>query len=75
MQFRRTNVRREIEKFHMNMGHLSLAGMVRTLKRAGAKPEVLKFVELLKRQVSQGSLRETLEADEIRVRLQFQQLG
>ena len=31
------NVRKEIEKFHVNMGHLSQTGMIRMLRRAGAK--------------------------------------
>ena len=51
------NVRKEIERFHVNMGHLSLTGMVRMLRRAGAKPEVLKFVDLFRCQACQDSLR------------------
>ncbi len=32
------HVRKEIEHFHVNMGHLSLTGMGLMLRRAGAKP-------------------------------------
>ena len=49
------NVRKEIERFLVNMGHLSSTGMV--LRRAGAKPEVLKFVDLFRCQACQDSLR------------------
>ena len=51
------NVRREIEKFHVNMGHLSTTGMVRMLRRAGAKAEVLKWAELFKCQACQDTMK------------------
>jgi hypothetical protein len=50
-------VRREIEKFHVNMGHLSTTGMVRMLRRAGAKAEVLKWAELFKCQACQDTMK------------------
>ena len=51
------NVRREIERFHVNMGHLSTTAMIRMLRRAGAKPEVLKYAEFFKCQSCQDTMR------------------
>ena len=35
-------VRKELEKFHIGMGHLSIVGMMKMLRRSGAKAEVNK---------------------------------
>ena len=51
------NIRREIEKFHVNMGNLTTTGMARMLRRAGAKPEVLKWAELHRCQACGDTMR------------------
>ena len=50
------NVRHEIEKSHIDMGHLATTSMIRMLRRAGAKPEVLRLVALFLCQVCQDTM-------------------
>ena len=51
------DVRHELMKFHVSMGHLSHVGMMRLLRRAGARPDVIKAVPLLNCQACGDRLR------------------
>ena len=35
------DVRRELRRLHVNLGHVSTVGLLRRLRRAGARPEVI----------------------------------
>ena len=35
------DIRRELRRLHVNLGHVSTVGLLRRLRRAGARPEVI----------------------------------
>ena len=53
-------VRKELEKFHNGMGHLSIVGMMKMLRRSGAKAEVIKACNSFKCQACGDALRAKL---------------
>ncbi len=60
----RANVQRETRQFHVRAGHLSLTGMVRVLRRAGAEPGLLKYIDLFKHQEEHARPKPTRYADD-----------
>ena len=53
-------VRKELEKLHIRMGHLCIVGMMRMLRRSGAKAEVIKACKSFKCQACGDALRAKL---------------
>ena len=53
-------IRKDLEKFHVGVGHLSIVGMMKMLRRPGAKAEVIKACNSFKCQACGDVLRAKL---------------